>query len=682
MPTRRVIAPSANYSARRSSDSILACLRWLFVFALAAVTLLAHADGRHLVMDTGPGQLLDWHWQDASVTVDEDGLAFTLRTLSRGDQDWLDQLHWHCPAVERLAEGCPGGTLSVRGQGLELEAIMALAPGDGHWQVTLVGSHWSGSLRLPIAPEETLKAELILDGWSLEQLPLAWLEPLGLNVLMGQLSGQLALDGERLTAALELVDAGFDSPDGRFAGDGLGVSVEGAGRMDGLGFSGQFTASQSAGEWLLDALYLPSPTEPLRLDLSWDHVWGEGLELTDFQLSDGPALALKGGLSLQPKPEGGWSVKRARVDSGWISLASAWPRWFDGPVGAAGFPDLKTAGRIDLELDWQLDRPLVVSTQLHDLALTDPQGRFAFARVNGQFHQGAAQAGLDVDWVAMALWGLPLGGGRLSLLPESRDADRHAWRLAAPLRVPLLDGAVVVENLLWAPDQERGLTLDARIETLSLTELTRALNWPEFGGQLAAEFPGVVLVGERLDFTGGIDISAFSGSIRLAELAIERPLGTLPAVSAQLEFDRLDLDEVTGAFNFGRMEGQVSGWARNLRLLDWRPVAMDARIFTHEDVPRRRISQRAVDNLTSLGGAGGALINTTVLAVFDDFAYRRAGLACRLANNICHIDGVAAHDSGGFYIVQGRGLPRLDVIGHRRLMDWPQFVGQLEAIID
>jgi hypothetical protein len=128
------------------------------------------------------------------------------------------------------------------------------------------------------------------------------------------------------------------------------------------------------------------------------------------------------------------------------------------------------------------------------------------------------------------------------------------------------------------------------------------------------------------------------------------------------------------------MEGQVSGWVRGLRLLDWRPVAMDARLFTHDDVPRRRISQRAVDNLSSLGGGGGALMTGTVLSVFEDFPYQRAGLACRLANNICHLDGVAAHESGGFYIVEGRGLPRLDVIGHRRLVDWPLMLRQLESI--
>ncbi|KAA3633826.1 MAG: hypothetical protein DWQ08_01370 [Proteobacteria bacterium] len=183
-------------------------------------------------------------------------------------------------------------------------------------------------------------------------------------------------------------------------------------------------------------------------------------------------------------------------------------------------------------------------------------------------------------------------------------------------------------------------------------------------------------------FTGGIEIRAFSGLIALRELVIERPFGTLPALAAQVDATRLDLAQVTAAFDIGHMEGELSGWMHDLRLLDWRPVAMDARFFTHDDAPQRRISQRAVENLSSLGGSvGGALVSNTILPMFETFPYERAGLACRLSNNICHLDGVAPHESGGFYIVEGRGLPRLNIIGHRRLVDWPRLIAQLADMV-
>jgi len=308
--------------------------------------------------------------------------------------------------------------------------------------------------------------------------------------------------------------------------------------------------------------------------------------------------------------------------------------------------------------------------------IRDPAGRFAVESLDGRFQRDAQRLQADLIWDGFDLFSLAFGGSRLMA-----EGQPSGWKLTRPLRLPLLDGAVVVDHLAVDAEVagEPAVTLDAGIEPLDLAELTRMLNFPVFGGALSGRFPGIRLSGDRIRFAGGIDVKAFSGGIHLSELVIERPFGSLPALAAQVEFERLDLGELTGAFNFGHMEGQLSGWMRDLRLLDWRPVAMDARLFTHEDTPRRRISQRAVRNLSQLGG-GAAAIGATVLRMFEEFPYRRAGLACRLDRNICHIDGVAPNESGGFYIVEGRGLPHLDVVGHRRLVDWPQLVAQLVAM--
>jgi hypothetical protein len=41
------------------------------------------------------------------------------------------------------------------------------------------------------------------------------------------------------------------------------------------------------------------------------------------------------------------------------------------------------------------------------------------------------------------------------------------------------------------------------------------------------------------------------------------------------------------------------------------------------------------------------------------------------------MDGVAPAPNGGYYLVKGRGLPRIDVIGSSRRVDWPRLVRQL-----
>ncbi|MBU3664094.1 MAG: tetratricopeptide repeat protein, partial [Bacteroidetes bacterium] len=94
-------------------------------------------------------------------------------------------------------------------------------------------------------------------------------------------------------------------------------------------------------------------------------------------------------------------------------------------------------------------------------------------------------------------------------------------------------------------------------------------------------------------------------------------------------------------------------------------VAFDARFIT-DDAPgvRKRISQRAVQDIGSVGGS--SFIQTLqgkAVALFKDFGYRRIGIGCHLENQICAMNGL--HSAGNtFTIVEGAGVPRLDVVGY------------------
>jgi hypothetical protein len=109
-------------------------------------------------------------------------------------------------------------------------------------------------------------------------------------------------------------------------------------------------------------------------------------------------------------------------------------------------------------------------------------------------------------------------------------------------------------------------------------------------------------------------------------------------------------------------------------------VAFDARLKTDEAWKgRRRISQRAVEDISKVGGAGlVAGLQTQVLKLFDDFGYARIGLACRLRDNVCAMDGVGSAGDG-YTIVEGSGLPRIQVVGFRRQVDWPTLLDRLKA---
>ncbi len=144
----------------------------------------------------------------------------------------------------------------------------------------------------------------------------------------------------------------------------------------------------------------------------------------------------------------------------------------------------------------------------------------------------------------------------------------------------------------------------------------------------------------------------------------------------------LDLETLTKTFSFGRIEGRFEGEVAGLYMEAWQPVAFDAMFRTPpDDDSRHRISQKAVDNISNLGGAGvGGALSRSFLRVLEDFPYKRLGIRCRLENGICHMGGVAPAERG-YYLVEGTFLPpRLDVIGYAREVDWPSLVQRLTAV--
>jgi hypothetical protein len=115
----------------------------------------------------------------------------------------------------------------------------------------------------------------------------------------------------------------------------------------------------------------------------------------------------------------------------------------------------------------------------------------------------------------------------------------------------------------------------------------------------------------------------------------------------------------------------------------WEPIAFDAAFATpRDDSSRHRISQKAIDNLSNIGGGGvGNAVSQSFLQLFKEFPYDRLGISCRLEHGVCLMDGVAPSE-GGYYIVKGRLLPpRIDVIGYAGRVDWESLLARLKAAI-
>ncbi|HVS75641.1 MAG TPA: hypothetical protein VHE11_01825, partial [Steroidobacteraceae bacterium] len=248
---------------------------------------------------------------------------------------------------------------------------------------------------------------------------------------------------------------------------------------------------------------------------------------------------------------------------------------------------------------------------------------------------------------------------------------------------PVFDGAVIVHTLVGRDlgTSQAKIDFDADVTPISMPQLSKAFGWPIMNGQLAGHIPLVRYRDRELTFDGDLIAKVFDGTITGSHIVLQHPLGPWPSLSAEVLARGLDLDLITHTFAFGSMTGRVNVDVRGLQLFNWSPVAFDARLYTVPgDRSPHRISQNAVTRIAGLGGAAGAVkaaLESGVLTFFHTFRYDRVGIGCRLRNEVCAMSGTGPAPGGGYYLVKGSGLPRLDIIGNVHSVDWPRLVGQI-----
>jgi hypothetical protein len=179
-------------------------------------------------------------------------------------------------------------------------------------------------------------------------------------------------------------------------------------------------------------------------------------------------------------------------------------------------------------------------------------------------------------------------------------------------------------------------------------------------------------------------VKVFDGTTVIRDLRMTSPFGSLPQLYANIDINSLDLALLTQAFDFGRISGRLEGYVHDLRLSNWKPVQFDASLATPKTNPgKRRISQRAVDNLTQIGGGPSGMLQRGFLQFFEDFSYQKLGLSCYLRNEVCEMSGIEEAKQGYYIVKGGGGLPPwINVVGYTRRVDWSDLIARLIAVRD
>lgn len=482
-----------------------------------------------------------------------------------------------------------------------------------------------------------------------------------------------------LDITFDLAALGFENPIGTVAGAGLSAigTLQYELGEDHQRFDLAFQAQ--GGEALLDFAYLQFGEDARPVVRLAGRYQPERLELDELSVRTPGVLSANGAGTILFGEDIYYEQLRFELEE--LVFPQAKDRYLDSVLARFGFAQAQFEGSLDGVLEWEAG--VLSSIAMHTEALTMDDPRLGVVGLDARIFWQQEEKESDqvrrseISWENARVYDLEIGPSVVRL-----DLNGPGARLAGPTRIPVFDGAVAIEAFELARQgtgEGVDLVLLAAIEPISLAPLSTAMGWPPLEGSLAGEIPRIEWVDGVLELGGAMSFDVFDGRVVVDNVSLERPFGVLATFAADMALEDLDLRQVTSAFEFGEIRGRLSGNVVGLRLLDWQPVAFDAALQTPAgDRSKHRISQRAVDNLSSLGGGAGAAIQQTFLRFFEDFSYDRLGLRCVLRNNVCSMSGVEARGDG-FYIVKGRGIPRIDVIGFQRQVDWPQLLARLQA---
>ena len=586
----------------------------------------------------------------------------------------------HCAAfnLSSVQMSCRNGRLdAVPGARLDMDfdlvtrrlQLTLAGPGGESWQVRghLAGDAWQVAVQLHRAQGKRL------DAW----LPVK---------LQGALNGSLHASGDAtgvvaVDAALQLDDAGFSDASGLHAAEKLRGDVTLSARRKGTIWDWQGTLDWRAGEMFWQPLYLRG-----------GHKLSAAGHFDDTHLVVEQAVAQVSEVG-QLHFSADWDFHKKDLRSGTLqgrdlALDSLFTLYARPYLDKGTLSESALSGHADVEAVYVEGGLRSLRLVLHDAGIRDAQQRFALLGVNTDidWRKGSASSA-QIAFAGGALLGAPLGKGEWAVNMNGLEFD------VPQASLPVLDGRLVVRDFhLHRAAADKSCStcppiwhwqFAASLTPVSMEELSVAAGWPKMLGTLAGRIPSVSYDGREIRVDGALLFNVFDGTVVATQIKLADAFGRAPRLYGNLTMRNLDLDLLTRTFSFGNMQGRLDVDVNDLQLQDWQPLRFDARVYSSAGNYPRKISQKAVQNISSLGGAGAAAaIQRSFLGFFKNFGYDSIGLSCVLRNGVCAMGGIDGSNGGSYAIIRGGGIPAISVMGYNRAVSWNELVTRLKRVTE
>jgi len=483
------------------------------------------------------------------------------------------------------------------------------------------------------------------------------------------------------TSKLGLQDLRFQNQNGSTMGENLSLHVKLDGKLNvnRSHIDASANLQVEEGEVLYDRFYLDLKRSPFLSSVESEYVWPQkSLKLSSLsvQLKDILNLEMNGAVHFRgQKPEVRLSLNVPKTQ-----LEPLFHHFVLDPFKTErpSLALLKLGGTIAANLVFTGTASQWVAKghcQWETGALSSTAGVFSFSGIDLDLpiwiHSSPPSENVNVKTrrlrgrLSIGSFGLhPLPIQSLSLPLEAASPGRLSVTSSTFIKVPggkIELGPVMGKNLYRS---QRSLKTSLRLDAFQLDPLLTDIWKQPMTGTLEGKLDPVYLEGNALRTEGTLMARLFGGEILISGLAASGLFTPTPLLKLNAEWQDLDLEVLTGNTPFGKIEGRLTGFVRDLEIAYGQPQRFKLLLETvKKEGVRQRISQRAVDSIAQIGGGQSPFMGIAgiMTSFFKEFPYEKIGIRASLENDLFRINGTI-REGGTEYYVKGSGVPRVNII--------------------
>jgi hypothetical protein len=641
-----------------------------------ALRFIAHLIFISLSLYSFSANAKTWKFENLSLGSEQDVLVFSAQAIqSPLIENSITQIKYRCKTSATIypKHQCNNGEVSFIYDGLAYQYLMSgwFDVSKNTWDIILINKQKTMEFSSRSTAIDTI-------GIKLNKMPTDELATLVSSLLKIDKENTTAFVSAEITIELsnaividadyQLQELSWESEDGDYVlADN---QIKGSLQLwqTNTGTHIDLTTVIEKGEGLFKDIYVLFDENPLTLktDVTLNNYF-EPIK-TQFQMQAGDDISILVEIF-------DWASNKMKVSFDVKDLGKLYQGFLASYLEIIGINDLEVIGKAQGHVELEREIFQAVTVDFSDLYLAIDSKKINVVNLNGAINwqqKGQMQAS-KLHWEELLLAGMPINQSELNVNSVGQELV-----LQKNTVIPIFDGSILINELALHDifEPEIAINFDGEVNPISLALITEKMGWPVMNGTISGKIPGMKKVGQSITFDGSLDLTIFDGTMQVNNLSMERLLGVAPVIAADIQFNGLSLKQITSTFDFGEITGLVQGYVKALRITNWKADRLNAHI---ESVKvrgvKQTISQRAIDNISSIGGIQGAL-SRSFLRFFEYFKYKKIGIGCKLRNSICEMSGINTN-SDTYTLIQGYGIPRINFIGFRRFIDWEIFLDRL-----